>query len=192
MWYAKCGHDFNSIVIGLMLGNGELVSIGKDCVVLSCSCSLPNFPLLMKVMKSCGNYLKDVIIFNKDDKDRIYKYTKRFKYLYKRIYRVNCSVYHDNFSKRFDIHMIHRINYISLAILYYTCGEIITRDNSSELIIYLGNLFDKDIENIVYYIRKKYDIYFLYESDKKMLVTTDDNIEKFFTLTGKILKGLSS
>lgn len=121
MWYARRGYDFNSAIIGIIMDNGELINLGNNEILFSYMYGNRDFVFTREITTALKGYFRpytyEKFLDQYGNKYRkAYIYCKRLKF-YKRLYGTG--------KRYFDIHMIRRINEISLAVLFIGKGELI-------------------------------------------------------------------
>lgn len=188
---AKTKHEFNSAMIGIILGDGSM-SNEKYLYIRHGGKQLD---YVNEKVEYLSNY-----IYPKSIKQNIDKlgYTYRYAYynseklrnLYKKIYDKKTH------TKKLNTQIINRINEISLAFLYMDDGCLSLRGKntgtikSREIHLNVQSFSMDEVMKLKLYIFKKYDIDFHITTDKgrPRLWCNTKNTIKFLTIVAPIVK----
>lgn len=173
-------HEFNSAMIGILLGTGNMVTENR----LYLTGDIKQLSYISEKVNYLSNYITPKSIKFYNNKIYVYYNTKKLRYLYKQIYT--------NFNK----HSINRINKISLAFMYMDIGCLILKRkkdkkiSSREIHLNTKNFTLQNIKLLQAYINKKFDINFHITMDKnkpRMWCNTT-NTKKFIDLIIDIIR----
>ncbi len=196
---ANSKHEFNSALIGMLLGDGYILHT-KNSYCMYVRHGKSQFEYVDEIVEYFSNYIKPRSLYSKVDKKgypyRVAYYnSKKLKYLYKKIYMQNGKK-----KKRLSPTIMHRFNAISLAFLYMDDGCLSVRKRNGKytksLQIFLCTEGFTKQENIwlANVIKQKFGVNFRVAKEKKYYRLWCSTVEahKFLKIVSPIVKEFKS
>jgi hypothetical protein len=164
--YSNSKHEYNSYLIGSILGNANFLSPTRIIINKG---SKDELEFVEKVFDKYMTPTTRNII-----KDTVYKLTYRSNKLFKYLY--------DKMFEKLDQSIINRINNYSLGMLYIQKGFI----ENDKVVIKNVKYTKHDNERISAFVRKKYKIVFNYNEDLKQWIFDEENSTKFLNFIKEV------
>lgn len=189
MKFIENKHEFNSALIGLILGDGHMQN--EHYLVIQHGGKQLDY--IDEIVSYLSAYIKPTVIrsgVNKNGYDYRYAYfnSQHFSNLYKKIYIKK--------KKHLLPKIVNRMDEISLAFLYMDDGSLCLRKDkkgcisSREIYLSVHSFNFQEVEYFQKYLQRKYNIYFHISTDKghpRMWCNTENTI-KFLSLVAPIVQ----